>query len=78
MCNMKNITLSIDEKELEAAREYAEKRGISLNNLIRQLLSRTTNRLSKDWMDRCFAEMDKIPKSAKKVPRWKREDLYDV
>lgn len=36
---MKNVTLAIDEKLLEQARSLAEKRGTSLNAMIRSLLA---------------------------------------
>ena len=39
---MKNVTLSLDEKELEAGRKYAQEHGMSLNALIRDLLKRNT------------------------------------
>lgn len=77
MCVMKNITLSMDEKELEEARRYALARGISLNALIRELLRRTLGQRSGNWMDDCFGLMDQARVKADNI-RWKREELYDV
>jgi hypothetical protein len=74
---MKNITLSLDEKELERARRYAQEHGISLNSLIRSLLARTVPSPAENWLEDCFELMDQAnPKG--KPARWKREDLYDV
>lgn len=75
---MKNITLSLDEKELEAGREYAQEQGLSLNALIRQLLRRTVRSSSEDWLEECFELMDRAKVKRGKVVAWKREDLYDV
>ena len=36
---MKNITLAVDEKVLEAARAYATSRGTTLNALVREHLA---------------------------------------
>jgi hypothetical protein len=36
---MKNITLAIDEEVLEKAREYAKRRGTTLNALVREHLA---------------------------------------
>lgn len=38
---MKNVTLAIDEKLLDAGRAYARAHNTSLNNLIRESLRRT-------------------------------------
>ncbi len=77
MCVMKNITLSLDEKELERARQYAQEHGMSLNSLIRNLLKRTVPSPSGNWLDDCFALMDQA-KGRRKAVTWKREELYDV
>ena len=36
---MKNVTLAVDEKILEQARAYAERRGTTLNALVREHLA---------------------------------------
>jgi hypothetical protein len=74
---MPNITISLDEPLLKSGRQYAEKHGTSVNALIRNLLEKTVVSDSMDWVDECFALMDRANvKSGGK--RWKREDLYDV
>jgi hypothetical protein len=39
---MKNITLALDEETLDAGREYAQRHHTTLNNLVRELLRKTT------------------------------------
>ena len=75
---MRNVTLSLEDKDLEDARRYARERGISLNALIRQLLKRTIRSSSGNWMDDTFKLMDRARQKRLKVKPWKREDLYDV
>ncbi len=74
---MKNITISVDEKVLEAGREYAKKHDISLNALIRKLLTQTVQPDSEDWLDECFLLMDKAG-AYSDGEKWSREDLYDI
>lgn len=74
---MPNITISIDEPLLKSGRQYAEKHGTSVNALIRELLEKTVRNESIDWIEECFALMDRanVRSNGK---GWKREDLYDV
>jgi len=74
---MKNITLALDEKIIKAGREYARRHSLTLNSLVRKLLEQTVSQDSRNWIEECFALMDKakIPSGAKK---WKREELYRV
>jgi hypothetical protein len=74
---MPNITISIDEKLLKCGREYAEKHQTSVNALIRTLLEQTVRSDSTQWLDECFALMDRA-EARSKGKRWKREELYDV
>jgi hypothetical protein len=76
---MKNITLTIDDKILEAGREYARRRNTSLNTLVRKLLEEKISLEKKNWIEETFALMDLAAKTNKtKLKKWKREDLYDV
>ena len=71
---MPNITISLDEKLLKFGREYAEKHHTCVNALIPNLLEQTVKIDSTQWLDECFALMDRAnPRS--KGKRWKREDL---
>jgi hypothetical protein len=73
---MKNITLALDEKTIKAGREYARKHNLTLNSLIRKLLQQTVSQGSRNWIDECFALMDKAEVGG--IRKWKREDLYRV
>ena len=74
---MPNITISIDEKLLKSGREYADRHSTSVNALIRTLLEQTVQSESSQWLDECFALMDRAG-GRSKGKRWKREELYDV
>jgi hypothetical protein len=74
---MKNITLALDEKTIEAGREYARKHNLTLNSLIRKLLQQTVSNSSHDWVEESFSLMDKAKVTAH-ARKWKREDLYRV
>ena len=74
---MPNITLSMDEKLMEAGRRYAREHHTSLNALIRKLLAGTVAPKSEDWLQNTFQLMDQA-KGDSKGKKWKREDLYDV
>ena len=74
---MPNVTISLDEETLRASREYASRHGMSLNALIRNTLTSRVVRQEADWLDDCFALMDRA-KVNSGGRSWKREDLYDV
>ena len=74
---MKNITLALDEKIIQKGRKYAAKHNLTLNSLVRRLLERTVDTDSSEWLEECFATMDKIDLPAE-IQKWKREDLYRV
>jgi len=74
---MPNITISIDEKLLKSGREYAGRHKTSVNALIRSLLEQTVKSNSAQWLDECFALMDRAG-GRSKGKRWRREDLYDA
>lgn len=74
---MPNITISIDDNLLKSGRRYAEKHQTSVNALIRNLLEQTVRSDSTQWIEECFALMDRADVRLKDK-HWKREDLYDV
>jgi hypothetical protein len=74
---MPNITISIEEQLLKSGRKYAEEHQTSINALIRTLLEQTVKADSSQWVEECFALMDRAHASSGRA-RWKREDLYDV
>ena len=74
---MKNITLSLDEKLLEAGREYAKAHNTSLNSLIRELLAHAVLPASADWVEEMLHLMNRA-KGNSQGKKWTRGDIYDV
>jgi uncharacterized protein DUF6364 len=72
---MPNITLSVDEATLEAAREYAQRQGWSLNELVRKLLRRAIAPSSLTQLEGVFSKADELNCASDRP--WSREDLYD-
>lgn len=73
---MKNITLSIDEKTLDAGRSYARAHQTSLNALIRDLLRRTVEQDP----EISTGELIRLAKSHagdSKGWKWNREEIYE-
>lgn len=73
---MANITLSFNDTLLKRGRKYAQKRGKSLNGLLRELLSKEIEHKDADWINYCFLMMDQS-KANSKGRRWNREELYE-
>jgi hypothetical protein len=74
---MKNVTVSMDDETLKAARDYARCHNMSLNSLVRRLIAQQVVRPGENWVDECFALMDKA-RGRSRGRRWRREDLYDL
>jgi len=72
-----NVTISLDEKTLEAGRRYAKERGMSLNALIRELLNRTARGTVGGTLEDAFRAGEELDIRVDKID-WRREDLYDV
>lgn len=73
---MANVTLSLDDSLIKKGRKHAQKRGKTLNGLIRELLSKEIEHKDTGWLDHCFSLMDQT-KANSKGARYKREDLYE-
>jgi hypothetical protein len=73
--SVKNITLAIDDKTLEASRAYAERHQTTLNGLVRELLVRTTITDRQVVIAEMFRLMDAFPGHSG-GQRWTREDLH--
>jgi len=75
---MKNITLSVDEKTLEAVKVYAAKHKTSVNALVRSELERIA--LAEDRTARArrrLLELAETSNAEMGPVTWKREDLYE-
>ena len=73
---MRNVTLAMDEQLIERGREYARRRGMSFNALIREQLHKLVHQES-DWTDETFRAMDEAA-GGSGGRTWRRDDLYDV
>ncbi|HEY4176290.1 MAG TPA: DUF6364 family protein [Kofleriaceae bacterium] len=80
-----NLTLAVDERTVERAREAAQKMGKSLNGLIREYIDqlagdRTGEQLAAEWRA-MWAEWDRYYAAHPELHRsepitWKREEIY--
>jgi hypothetical protein len=72
-----NVTLSLEERLLERARKLAARRGISLNQMIRDYLSEVTGEPSPEEL---VAELDAMwaeSRGDSRGWRFNREELHD-
>lgn len=72
-----NLTLSLDDRLLERARRLAGRRGISLNQMIRDYLAEITGEVSPDLL---IAELDALwaeGRGDSRGWRFNREELHD-
>jgi hypothetical protein len=71
-----NVTLSIDDQTLARARQLAQQRGTSLNQMIRDYL----DSLTASDPAKTVAELERLWKEGKGNSggwKWNREELYD-
>ena len=73
---MANVTMSIDDELLKKSRQYASSRNTSLNALIRQLLKKTVDSNSQEWMNECIFLMDQVGGNSE-GKKWIRSDLHE-
>jgi hypothetical protein len=75
---MKNITLSVDEEVLAAARRHAAERNSTVNALVREYLTNLAQH--QDRARRARARLRQLSKQSKGrlgKKTWTREDLHD-
>jgi hypothetical protein len=77
--DMPNITLAIDEELLDKARSYAERKGTTLNALVRELLGNEIDQdLRREEARRGLLElMDKSTTRLGPDYKWNREEVYE-
>lgn len=71
-----NVTLSIDDQTLARARQLAQRRGVSLNEMIRDYLETLT---ASDPVE-ALAELERLWSEEEGDSggwKWNREELYD-
>ncbi|MDZ4679393.1 MAG: DUF6364 family protein [Saprospiraceae bacterium] len=73
---MKNVTLSLPEDLLSRSREYAEKHGSSLNELIRALLRQVVSPPEQDPIQKLINHSQRLSINTRDW-KWDRSALYD-
>jgi len=78
LCNVKNVTLSLPEDLLLKSREYAERHGASLNELIRTLLRQTVCPPEQDPIQKLIDHSQRLAVDTDTTDwKWDRAALYD-
>lgn len=76
-----NLTLSVDERTVEIAREVARQQGTSLNALIREYIELLANQATGDGLlqefQELWAEIDRSPGGSSRGYKFDREQLYE-
>ena len=75
---MANVTLSLDDETFRQARSEAERRGVSLSELVRRQLG-ALRVVDVDWFDAFVAEADRVAAASTppETTAWTREELHD-
>ena len=71
---MPNLTISLSDQLLTAGREYAQRRGTSLNALIRELLEQQVSVSKGARLEAFFEAVDKA-KGNSRGWKWNREEI---
>lgn len=75
---MKNITLSVDEKVLNAVRRVAADSGTTVNALVREHLTRLAEHSDRAAQARRkLRELSAASEARIGASRWRRDDLYE-
>ncbi len=76
-----NLTLAVDERTVERAREVARQQGTSLNALIREYIEVLANQSTGDELlnefQELWAEIDRSPGGSSRGYKFDREQLYE-
>jgi len=78
LCEMKNITLAIDEEVLAVVKRYSAEHNCSVNSLVREYLTNIARREDKARQARKNIRILSENSTAKKgSSTWGRDDLYE-
>lgn len=79
LCNMKNITLAVDDATLKAARKYAAERETTVNALVRDYLQKLVGQKTRaaKARDELVRMSEDTKGQAGSGWTWDRDDLYD-
>ena len=73
---MSNVTLAIDDRLLEAARNYAQAHDTTVNALVRKLLEQTVRYEAGDWAEE-FIALATRTRGSSAGKRWTRDELHE-
>ncbi len=73
---MKNVTLSLDEKLLAAARKYAASRGMSFQSFLRELIRRAVKPHRSSEEDEFFRLVEELQPDSGGW-KWSRKEVYE-
>jgi hypothetical protein len=66
----------MDEQTLTLGRQYAQKRNLSFDIFVAQLIKREVKSVSKDWPEHLFGLMDKSTGSSN-GQKWTRDEIHE-
>lgn len=76
-----NLTLAVEERTVERAREIARQQGTSLNALIREYIELLANQATGDELlmelQEMWADIDRSPGGSSRGYKFDREELYE-
>ena len=72
----KNVTLSFDPHLLAQAKRVAQRRGTSINAMLRNYLTSLVSQEETAWVDEFLSVADEVAGESERP--WKRDELYDV
>jgi hypothetical protein len=73
---MRNITITMDEKTLEDARQHAARLGCSFNAWVNKIIEDGVRRSPQKSMSELLALADQCSGNSK-GKRWTRDEIYD-
>ena len=74
---MRNVTISLDADLLGQVKRHAAKKGMSVNALIKQLLTRELGTDEQGWLEEFFAQADRLGLRSTDGKPLTREEIYD-
>jgi len=74
---MSNVTISIDADMLVKVKQHAAKRGISVNALVKQLLTKELGSDNPAWIESFFEMGDRLGLRSGDGRPLTREEIYD-
>ena len=74
---MRNVTISLETDMLTKVKQHAAKRGMSVNALIKQLLTKELGGDDPSWLESFFQNADDLNLQSLDGKPLSREEIYD-